>query len=251
VKVVATVQVRMGSERLPGKTLLPVAGKPLLGHLLDRLTRATRLDGMVVATPEGAENDPIAAYCERLGVACFRGSEDDVLGRMIGALQLMEATVGVEVFGDCPLIDPALVDEMVEIFASADGAYDFVGNDLKTTYPPGMEVEVFSMAALEDSARRTSDPAVREHGTLFIRQHPDLYRLRSVEAPPHHHHPGLELEVDTYEDAAVLQAVLEHFEGREDFTLDHILAFLASRPDLRQLNADVPRRWKAFREQSA
>jgi spore coat polysaccharide biosynthesis protein SpsF (cytidylyltransferase family) len=183
-RVIASVAVRMGSSRLPGKAMREVSGTPLLGHLLDRLAFARRLDGVVVATSRRAENDVIAEYCRVRGTACFRGDEDDVLGRILGALSAENATIGVEVFGDGPLIDPAIVDRFVDLFVRSDGQLDFVGNDLTTTWPPGMEVEVFSVAALADAAGRCGDPAVREHGTLFVRQNPDLYRLRNIEAPP-------------------------------------------------------------------
>lgn len=241
----------MGSSRLPGKALLPIAGKPLLGHLLDRLTHATLLDGVIVATATTPENDAIANYCASRGTPCFRGSEHDVLGRTLGALHMAEATVAVEVFGDCPLIDPAIVDFMIDTFRRSDGAYDFVGNDLRTTYPPGMEVEVFAVAALADSARRVDAPEIREHGTLFMRQHPELYRQLGVTAPPHHHYPDLELEVDSPEDVPVIQAVLEHFADRPRFSLDDVIAFMIANPQLGLQNAGVARRWKAIREQNA
>jgi spore coat polysaccharide biosynthesis protein SpsF (cytidylyltransferase family) len=246
-KVVAVVAVRMGSSRLPGKVLRVVAGKPLLGHLLDRLALARRLDSVVIATSTRAENDAIADYCAGRGVACFRGDEDDVLGRMVGALQSHGATIGVEVFGDCPLIDPAIVDRFVDAFAQAGGALDFVGNDLTTTWPPGMEVEVFAVAALADAARRCHDPAVREHGTLHIRQSPALYRLRNVEAPAEFRRPDIELEVDTAEDLAVIEQVLVHFADRRDVGLAELIAFMDKNPDVAAANRDVPRRWKEFR----
>ena len=245
--IIATVSVRMGSSRLPGKVLYPVAGQPLLGHLLDRLARARRLDGVVVATSVRPENDVIAAYCRTRGTPCFRGDEDDVLARMVGALQAQGATIGVQVFGDGPLIDPVLVDQMIGLYREAAGAYDFVGNDLTTTWPPGMEVEVFSVAALEDSHRRCRDPAIREHGTLFLRQHAELYRLKNFNAPPAFHRPELELEVDTLEDLAVLEVVLGHFAGRPDFGLGEVIAFLDREPALAALNQNVARRWKEFR----
>jgi spore coat polysaccharide biosynthesis protein SpsF len=241
----------MGSSRLPGKALMPIAGKPLLGHLLDRLAFSRLLDGVVVATATTSENDPIAEFCIARGTPCFRGSEGDVLGRTLGALQSVNADIGVEVFGDCPLIDPRIVDLMIETFRNANGSYAFVGNDLATTYPPGMEVEVFRVTALADSAERTDDPAIREHGTLFLRQHPDLYPQLSVEAPAGHRYPELELEVDSPEDVPVIQAVLEHFADRPQFSLDEVIAFMTANPQLSEINAGIPRRWKAFREQRA
>lgn len=245
-KIVATVQVRMGSSRLPGKVLAPVLGKPLLGHLLDRLAQCRRLDEVVVATSVKPENDAIEEYCRQRGTACYRGSEDDVLGRMLEALQSRDATVGVEVFGDCPLIDPALVDDMVGRFL-AEPELDWIGNDLATSYPPGMEAEVFKVAAFADSARRTDDPVIREHGTLFIRQHPGIYRIRNVEAEGALRRPELELEVDTAEDFEVATAVLEHFAGRPTFTLAELIAFMDANPALKDKNAAVHRRWKEFR----
>ena len=237
----------MGSTRLPGKMMRQILEKPLLGHLLDRVERCRNLDGIVVATPEGADNDAIAAYCRERRIPCFRGSEDDVLGRTLGALSWQAADIGVEVFGDGPLIDPVLIDAMVAFFLENLEDLDFVGSDLKTTYPPGMELEVFKVSALEDSARRTDNLGVRENGTLFIRQHPDLYRVRSMEAPPELMRPELEMEVDTEEDLRVVSAILEHFRHRPDFTLADIIAFLDASPDLKRLNQDVPRRWKEFR----
>lgn len=247
VTVFATVQVRMGSSRLPGKVLTPVAGKPLLGHLLDRLSLAHGLDGIIVATSVRPENDAIEAFCRERRTPCFRGDENDVLGRMLGALHSVGADTGVVVFGDGPLIDPAVVGLMIDRFR-AEGTCDFVGNDLSTTWPPGMEVEVFRVAALEDSAKRCHDPAIREHGTLFIRRSPDLYRLLNVSAPPPFHRPELELEVDTPEDLILMEAVLSHFSGRDDFGLTDLIAFLDSHPDLAAGNCDVPRRWKEFRD---
>lgn len=241
----AVVNVRMGSQRLPGKVLRPMAGKPMLGHLLDRLALARRLDGCVVATSTRPENDAVADYCAARGTPCFRGAEDDVLGRTLGALTAQGAATGVVAFGDGPLIDPALVDQFVDRFTQSD--LDFLGNDLATTYPPGMEVEVFRVAALADSDRRCDDPAIREHGTLFIRRNPERYRLVNIEAPAALRRPELEMEVDTEEDFQVISAVLETFVGRPDFSLAEIIAFLDANPGLSRLNRDVPRRWKAFR----
>lgn len=246
-KIIAVVCVRLGSARLPGKVLMPILGKPVLGHLLDRLALAKNLDGVVVATSVRPENDAIEAYCAERGTACFRGPEDDVLGRMLGALTSQGATVGVDVFGDCPLIDPAIVDMMIDRFLAEAPVYDFVGNDLTTTWPPGMEVEVFAVDALRDASANCQDPATREHGTLFIRKNADRYRLLDIEAPPEFRFPDLALELDTAEDLSVVQAVIENFSGRADYALAEIIAFMQARPELAESNADVPRRWKEYR----
>jgi spore coat polysaccharide biosynthesis protein SpsF len=250
-KTIAIVNVRMGSSRLPGKALRELCGKPLLQHLLERLRLARTLDDIVVGTSTLAANDAIEAFCARLGVQCFRGSEDDVLARTLGGLQSMGATTGVVTFGDGPLIDPAIVDDMVTRYRNSDPACDFVGNDLETSYPPGMEVEVFSVAALADSDRRCTDPRIREHGTLYVRRNPDRYRVCNVTAPAPLRRPELELEVDTEADLPVIAAVLEHFAARPGFSCADIIGFFDANPQLAQLNRAVPRRWKAFRNQEA
>lgn len=243
----AVVNVRMESTRLPGKALRVIDGKPLLHYLLGRLALAGNIDCVVVGTSVGVANDPIAAFCAERGVRCFRGPEDDVLARTLGALEAVDADTGIVVYGDGPLVDPAIVDAMVETYAASAAAYDFVGNDLKTTYPPGMEVEVFSVAAMADSARRCTDATVREHGTLFLRLNPNLYRLLNIEAPQELRRPELELEVDTEADLRVIAWILAHFRGRLDFTLAEIVALLDAHPEIADSNRAVTRRWKEFR----
>lgn len=247
--IVASVQVRMGSSRYPGKAMYEMANKPLLGHLVSRLRRSKLLNDIIVATSINPENDVIESYCIENSIACFRGDEDDVLARTLGALHKMDASIGVEVFGDCPLIDPIIVDMIIEEFLNDENDLDFVGNDLKTTFPPGMDVEVFKVSALEDSSCRIVDKAIREHGTLYIRQNPQIYKVNNIEAPQKWYRPELELEVDTEEDVYVVSKIFEHFHAlnNENFGIDDIIEFMDSNPDLKKLNADVPRRWKEVR----
>lgn len=246
-KTVAVIPARTSSSRLPGKVMAPVLGKPLLGHLLDRVQCCSVLDEIVVATSIGSDNDTIEAYCDKRGVLVFRGSEFDVLDRLVQALEWREARIGVLVFGDCPLIDPAIITQTVLFFESQD-KYDFVSNDFSTTWPPGMETEVFTVSALADSARRCTDASMREHGTLFLRQHPDLYRVHNLSAPPHLHRPELFLEVDVAEDLEVIEAILTAFEGRADITLEEIIGYMDQNSVLAARNYDVARRWKQYRD---
>tara|TARA_Y100001960_G_C14779087_1_gene885322 strand:- start:4845 stop:5564 length:720 start_codon:yes stop_codon:yes gene_type:complete len=238
----------MGSTRLPGKVMMPLGNRPLLGFLIERLRLCQTIDEVVVATSIENENDVIEEFCANEGIECFRGSEEDVLKRTLGALESVSATIGVEVFGDCPLIDPLIVDELVTRFCDY-AKYDFIGNDLRTTYPPGMEVEVFSLQALQDSDCRVpvSDP-IREHGTLFIRQNPQLYKVVNREAEGKYRRPEVELEVDSREDLDVVTAIIQHFDPRIDFSLDEILRFLDDNPEIVEINRSVHRRWKEFRD---
>ncbi len=246
-KIVASVQVRMGSSRLPGKVMHEIGGMPLLGILVERLKRSNTLDEIIIATSENEENDVIEDYCLEKNINVFRGSENDVLHRTLMALKKADASIGVEIFGDCPLIDFRIIDLIVNSFTNDKSNPDFVGNDLVTTFPPGMDVEVFKVSALEDSANRTNDPEYREHGTLFLRKHPKIYKIRNIEAPKKWNRPELELEVDTAEDMDVIRNIISHFDDL-NFSLDEIINFMDSNPDIKNHNTSVPRRWKKFRE---
>jgi spore coat polysaccharide biosynthesis protein SpsF len=236
-RTVCTIEARMTSSRLPGKVLLEAAGKPLLAHMIERLRRARTLDAIVIATTEEASSDPIVALAEELGVGCFRGSEDDVLGRVLGAARAHAAELIVETTGDCPLIDPGVVDLIVERFR--DGGVDYCSNTLERTYPRGMDVQAFPFAVLEEVDRLTDDPADREHVSLYIYEHPERYELRSVrsERPET---GELRLTVDTPDDLALIRAVFDELYPKDPaFGLDDILALLDARPDLAELNRHV------------
>ena len=157
--IVATIEARMTSSRLPGKVLMPAGGRPLLRILIERLQHVSAIDSIVVATTTNATDDPVAALCEAAGVAVFRGSEDDVLGRVRGALDYAKADIAVEITGDCPLIDPRVIDRVVR--AKLDGESDYVSNTMRYTYPEGLDTEVFSVSALERAWRGSDRPCRR------------------------------------------------------------------------------------------
>ena len=237
----------MGSSRLPGKVMKPILGKPLLGHLLDRIQCCHMLDEVLVATSISADNDVIASYCAQRGVPVFRGSETDVLSRLVRALDWRGAQVGVLVFGDCPLIDPMIIRDILSGFMS-DNKYDFVSNDLSTSWPPGMEVEIFKVSALRDSDRRCTDQVVREHGTLYLRQNPDIYSQRNIDAPQHLSRLDLSFEVDVIEDLQVVETILSVFTNCVDIGLAKMIRYMDDHPELAAHNRHVPRLWKQYRK---
>ena len=149
-------------------------------------------------------------------------------------------------FGDGPLVDPIIVDQAIDLYLAMPD-YDFVGNDLKTTYPPGMEVEVFSIPALSESAELCKNSTIREHGTLYLRTNPDVFHLYNFEAEKSLQRPDLALEVDTFEDFQVIQKILEHFGDRVSFSLQEIIDFVDSAGDLAEVNKHIPRRWQQYR----
>jgi len=246
VKVVAVVAVRMNSERLPGKVMKELQGRPMVEYLYERVSRCTVIDEIVIATSTAPENDVIEELCLSKKLLCFRGSEEDVIKRLLDALNWRRASVGVVVFGDNPLIDPTIIDQMVSKFRSYPD-YDFVGNDLMTTYPPGMEVEVFSVQALAKAEQLVSDKEIRQHGTLCIRNHPEIFRIKNIQAEQNVARSDYYLGVDSDVDFSVVQCVASFFEERRDYPLSEILQFLDANPDVAKLNKHVPRRWRKYR----
>ena len=166
-RIIATVEARMTSSRLPGKVLMPAGGKPLLQVLAERLGKAKGIDAIVVATTVNDTDDPIVDLCRRLGLTVFRGSEDDVLGRVCGALRAADADICVEITADCPLLDPEIVGETLTAFLATRGAHEYVSNsDPHRAVPAGLDVQVFEAGALHQLDAETSDPEEREHVSL-------------------------------------------------------------------------------------
>jgi spore coat polysaccharide biosynthesis protein SpsF len=228
----AVVAGRMGSSRAPGKTMAPLAGRPSLWHIVHRLRRVPELDGVVIATTERPEDDPIRELTRDLDVACYSGSVDDVLGRTLAAAKSVGARTIVQVTGDCPLVDGEIVAEAVAAYA-AEGA-DYVSNRLYGyTYPDGYDVEVFGVSLLEEVDAATQEPYDREHVTPYVYAHPERYRLFGVEATGRRRRPDLHLSLDTAEDVAVIQEIYEAlWKPERDFGIEDVLDLLDSRADL-------------------
>ena len=247
-KVVATVQVRMNSSRLPGKALKKILGKPVLYYLVERLKRSKLLDEIIVATSTNKENDVLEKFCLKNNISIFRGSEDDVLGRVLSALESCNADIGIEIYGDCPLLDHRVLDSLIEYYLDNKNKYDFVTNGMKTTYPPGLEVEVYPVSSLKNASEITMDPDIREHGTYSIRNRPDIFRIKNIEAPKELFYPELELELDTEEDFYVISKIIENlYPKNNNFSTIDVIEFLDQHPKIRDFNKEVPRRWKKSR----
>jgi glutamate-1-semialdehyde 2,1-aminomutase len=225
-KVVAIVQARMGSQRLPNKVMRDIGGRPLIGLVLARLSRAKRLDAIVLATSTDPRNRPLVAHVESLGFPTHAGSENDVLDRYYQAAKAAGADVVVRVTGDCPLIDPDLVDRVVADFL--EGGADYVSNVEPPTFPDGLDTEVFSFAALEEAWKHATETAEREHVTPWLRNNPQLVR-RNVA-----NNVDLSAERWTVDDPAdldVVTPIVAHFAPRIDFSWREVLALGETHPE--------------------
>lgn len=234
---VAVVQARMTSTRLPGKVLMDLEGAPLLERQLARLARCRRLDDVVLAVTVNAADDPLVALAERLGVRWFRGSEDDVLGRYVGAAREADASVVVRVTSDCPLIDPVEVDRVVE--ALADDV-DYAANIVEPRrLPRGLDGEALWRDVLERAGRMGTSRAAREHVTWFVREeHPELFRIARVEGGVEA--PDLRWTVDTEADLAMVRRLYADLGLAErDVPLAEIVAHVRAHPDIAAINGDI------------
>ena len=226
-KTVAIVQARMGSTRLPNKVMKPIGGIPMIELLLARLSRAQELDQIVVATSVDPRNAPLAEHVAALGYACERGSEQDVLDRYLQAARADQATVVVRITGDCPLVDPALVDEAIRQFHAA--GVDYLSNVAPPTYPDGLDIEVFTLAALERAARETAAAHDHEHVTPYLRE---SGHFTQAVMKAEQDHSGLRWTVDELADFEVVSAVFAHFAPDIHFTWQQTLALQQARPEL-------------------
>ena len=208
--ILAVLQARMSSTRLPGKVLRPLLGVPMIGRQIERLRRCETLDRLVVATSLDASDDPLAAYCGSLGVRVFRGSLSDVLGRFAGAVAAFgPADHVVRLTADCPLTDPLIVDQAVRLHLAR--GVDYTSNALRRTYPDGLDVEVVRASALAAAQAEATTAHDREHVTPFINTQP--YRFSQADLLQSPDRGALRWTVDTAEDFAFAEAVYAALDG--------------------------------------
>lgn len=240
-KIVATIEARMTSSRLPGKVLMEFCGKPDLQHIIERLRRSQYVDEVVVATTVNKTDDPVIELCEQLKCKYYRGSEEDVLQRVLDTAKSVNADLIVEITGDCPVIDWRHVDYLVEMFGA--GNYDYVANVIKRTFPRGFDTQVYPVAVLEGVNQLTNDPLDHEHVSLYIYNHPERYRLGNWEAPTLVHHPEFEITLDTKEDYQLIKKVYEElYPVNQDFSCEDVVQLLLERKDIADIVAEVKRK---------
>ncbi|MDR3400887.1 MAG: glycosyltransferase family protein [Chthoniobacter sp.] len=234
-KVVAIIQARMGSSRLPGKVLLDLAGEPMLSRVVRRLRRARRIHEVVVATTTESRDDALETFCREHGFACFRGDENDVLDRYYRAAQAHGAGMVVRITSDCPFIEPEIVDRVVTEGDAPD--VDYASNiGVPRTFPRGLDTEVMPWRTLDRVWQEDRNPAWREHVTQYIHKRPELFRTRNVCHDTDLSH--LRWTVDTPEDFAFASQVYEHF-GHDDFSWRDVLDVLDRHPAWSEINQAI------------
>jgi len=234
-KTVIIIQARMSSTRLPGKVLKLVMGRPLLEYQLERLRNVANADEIVVATTINPLDDAIVDVCQRLEVSCYRGSENDVLQRYIGAALQTRAKCVVRINSDCPLIDPTIVEHLINVFHHDSENLDYVSNILEPGYPIGFHTEVFSLKAITRANQLSNSSEEREHVTPYIYRNPNNFSLKSVTIRPDL--SQFRLTIDYPEDFKLVEKIIEAlYPQNPGFKMQDIIDFLVANPKLRFLN---------------
>lgn len=236
---VIIVQARMTSTRLPGKVLMDVAGQPMLAQQLRRLKQCTLVDDIVVATTTNTTDDPVAVLAYREQVGCFRGSEQDVLARYVGAAREAKADVVIRVTADCPLIDSQVTDRVIAELTDHAMECDYASNVLRRTYPRGLDVEAFFWDTLVRMERLAQSSKAREHVTVFLRsERPELFLCRSVEDVKNN--ADLRWTVDNAADLALVCTLYQALDlaGRP-LSYREVLAHVRNHPELATINSGL------------
>lgn len=232
-RILAIVQARLGSTRLPGKVLADIEGEPMLSRVVSRVARSRTVNGVIVATSDAKADDRIVELCRQKDVAVFRGNQEDVLERVYQAAKAHKAEIIVRVTADCPLIDPAVIDRVVAAYLADD--CDYASNTLVCTYPDGLDAEVFSFVALETTWREASRQTDREHVTPYLRSS-GRFRLRNVECELGRSFSHLRWTVDLPIDLAFARAVYARMKQKPDFGWQDVLGLLDAEPSIAALN---------------
>jgi len=236
-KIAAIVEARMTSKRLPGKHMLKAGNKPIIGHLISRLSLSKHINEIVVATTTNPEDDVLCNYVSQLDAVVFRGSESDVLGRVLQAAEFNDVDIICEVTGDCPLIDYKLVDQGIQTFLLND--IDYLNFGMIGGLPDGLGFQIFKTEALALSSISTNKEYDREHVTTYIKRNKGKFRNFYLSAHSDYYRPDLRLTLDENLDYMLVKKIFEEFTNKNYFTSMEIFKFLDSNPSLKALNKSL------------
>lgn len=238
-KITAIIQARLGSTRLPGKTMMVIENVPLLGHLVKRIKATTCVNDIIIATTVNKRDDAIVEFAGNNNLKFYRGSEEDVLDRFYNTSVEFNVDTIVRVTPDCPLLDPKVVDLVVSAYRA--GNYDYVSNVIIPTFPDGLDTEVFSFQSLKKAWHEATLPSEREHVTAYIVKNPDQFRIFNVKRDGEDI-SWMRWTVDTQKDFEFVKEIFSNISNKEDiFFLEDVLDVLHRKPELLKMNADIMR----------
>ena len=227
----------MSSSRLPGKMLLDRYGKPVIQRVVERLQRSKLVNDIVIATSTNKKDDVIESWALLNNIACYRGSEKNVLQRVIDAHIMMNSEIVVEVSGDTPLLDPSVIDLGIKTFYRHN--YDVVSNTWCQSYPQGIDVQVFRRKTLQEIPQSNVDISIKEHVSLYFYENPHIYKIFHLKAPPKWNLPEQRLQLDYNEDLKLIRRIYESLEPKygHSFGIDEVIKLFSSMPELKLINS--------------
>jgi spore coat polysaccharide biosynthesis protein SpsF len=241
-KIVATIEARMNSTRLPGKVLIDIGGIRSLECQIQRLKQSKLIDEIVLATTLNSNDDVLEKFADEIGVRSYRGSEEDVLGRILRAVKSVQGEVQVQTTGDCPLIDPVVVDQVIQYYLDFKCDFDFVSNEIERTFPIGLDCRVFPVNVLEKVDKLCDDPLHRVHGStyIYLGLGKERFRSKNISAPPGVYSSKWRWTLDTKEDLAFIRNVMKHFrDSYSEFSSLRLAEWLKLNPAVAKINSDV------------
>jgi len=236
--IIAIIQARMGSTRLPGKVMLKIMGKPMLWHIISRLSHSKLINKIVIATSINRKDDIIEDFCKKYDINFYRGSEKDVLDRYYQVIKINNADIVVRITGDCPLIDPNVTDKVIASYLKNIKHFNGASNTIERTYPRGFDVEVISCEIMQEAWEKAEKDYQREHVTPYIYEHPNLYNIYSVENSKNLSY--LRWTVDEEADLIFTREIYKRLYREGDtFLMKDILKILEKEPTLKEINKNI------------
>ena len=237
-KIVTVIQARMGSTRLPGKVMLPLAGKPLIIRMQERISLSRYAGEIVIAITDDESDDQLFKLCKQNNLNIFRGHSLDLLDRHYKAAKEYNAELVIKIPSDCPLIDPEIIDKVIQYYISNRDKFDFVSNLHPPTYPDGNDVEIMSFKVLENAWINAKKDFEREHTTPYIWENPDKFRIGNlVWETGFDYSMTHRFTIDYKEDYEFIKKVYDElYEDNNRFGLKDILALLAKKPEIKKIN---------------
>jgi spore coat polysaccharide biosynthesis protein SpsF len=238
-KIAAIVQARMGSTRLPGKTMADICGKPLLEHVIERVKHSKLISEIIVATTDKKKDDKIVELCKKLGIKCYKGSENNVLDRYYQCVKEFRADIIVRITADNPFVDPEVTDKIIKVFLG-DGNFDYVSNTVKPTYPEGINAEVFTFSALAKAWKEAKKPTDKEHVTPYMWNNPEVFKIQNIENDIDLSY--MRWTLDTKEDMNFIKEIYKRlYKPGKIFLMRDILDVLKKEPRLAEINSGIER----------
>ena len=232
----------MNSSRLPNKVLVDIGGIKSLDCQIQRMRKSKFIDEIVLATTVNKSDDELEKFAEKNKLPIHRGSENDVMSRILEAAQLVNGDLQVQITGDCPLIDPTIIDQVIDVYLKGNGIYDFVSNEIIRSYPIGLDCRVFPVEILANAEKICKDPIHRMHGStyIYIGEGRESNVCKNVYAPKKLRHPEFRWTLDEMEDLKFIKKVIKHFNKRfTEFSAVELMNWLKKNPEVIEINSNV------------